>query len=125
MKSLGNSCFAVSITVVATLLAFSFAVCAAQPKKLSQIGFLFSGSKDQPHLASFLQGLRELGYVEGKNVHIEYRYSEGRNDALPGLAAELGARYVEVILTTTPAGNRAALKATSKIPIEFPSAGAI
>jgi len=115
----------VSLLLSAQLFALCLRAEAQQPEKLPQIGFLFSGSKDQPHLASFLQGLRELGYVEGKNVHIEYRYSEGRNDALPGLAAELGARYVEVILTTTPAGNRAALKATSKIPIEFPSAGAI
>jgi ABC-type uncharacterized transport system substrate-binding protein len=103
------------------LCAMLFALClraeAQQPEKLPQIGFLFSGSKDQPHLASFLQALRELGYVEGKNIHIEYRYGEGRNDALQGLAAELVARPVEVILTTTPASNRAVLKATSKIPI--------
>ena len=101
----------------ALLFALCFSVEAQQPTKLRQIGFLFSGSKDQPHVGSFLQGLRELGYVEEKNIHIEYRYSEGRNDALPGLAAELVARQVEVILTTTPTSNRAVLKATSKIPI--------
>jgi putative ABC transport system substrate-binding protein len=90
---------------------------AQQPQKVPQIGFLFSGSKDQPHLKSFLQALRELGYVEGKNIQVAYRYAEGRNDALPGLAAEFVTRQVAVILTTTAEGNRAALKATSKIPI--------
>jgi putative ABC transport system substrate-binding protein len=90
---------------------------AQQPQKVPQIGFLFSGSKDQPHLISFLQALRELGYVEGKNIQVEYRYAEGRNDALPGLAAELVTRQVAVILTTTAEGNRAALKATRNIPI--------
>ena len=104
--------------LVLTLLLLTGSSAAAQQlAKVRRIGFLFSGSKDQPHLESFLQALRELGYVEGKNIHIEYRYSEGCYDALPGLAAELVARQVEVILTTTGESNRAALKATSKIPI--------
>jgi putative ABC transport system substrate-binding protein len=94
-----------------------------QPTQVPHIGFLFSGSKDQPHLESFLQGLRDLGYMEGKNIQIEYRYADGRNDKLPALAAELVAQQVAVILTTTTAGNRAALKATSKIPIVSIAAG--
>ena len=51
---------------------------AQQAKKIPRIGFLFIGSKDQPHLESFRQGLRDLGYVEGKNIAIEYRYAEGK-----------------------------------------------
>ena len=103
------------------LCALLFALCgsaaAQQAAKIPRIGFLFIGSKDQPHLESFRQGLRALGYVEGKNIVIEYRYAEGRNDALPALAAELVALNLDVILTTTPAGNRAVLQATSTIPI--------
>jgi len=90
---------------------------AQQPAKISRIGFLFIGSKDQPHLDKFRQGLRDLGYVEGKNIAIEYRYPAGNNDALPALAADLVALNLDVILTTTPAGNRAVLQATRTIPI--------
>ena len=90
---------------------------AQQPAKIPRIGFLFIGSKDQPHLDKFRQGLRDLGYVEGKNIAIEYRYAEGNNDALPALAADLVALNLNVILTTTPAGNRAVLQATRTIPI--------
>jgi ABC-type uncharacterized transport system substrate-binding protein len=99
------------------LLVFFHRAEAQQVKKVRQIGFLFSGSKDQPHLEAFIQALRDLGYVEGKNIHIEYHYGEGRNDVLPGLAADLVARQVEVILTTTSASNRAVLKATNSIPV--------
>jgi putative ABC transport system substrate-binding protein len=61
--------------------------------------------------------MRELGHIEGKSIHIEHRYADGRNDALAGLAEELVTRQVAIILTTTAEGNRAALKATSKTPI--------
>ena len=94
-----------------------------QPKKFPRIGFLFIGSKDQPHLESFRQGLQELGYSEGKNIAIEYRYAEGNPDALPALAAELVGLSVDVILTTIPQASRAALKATSTVPIVIIGAG--
>jgi len=61
--------------------------------------------------------LRELGYVEGKDIAIEYRYAEGKLDRLPGLAAELVRLKVDVIVTTGPTGTRAAKEATSTIPI--------
>src|SRR6187200_3213756 len=80
-----------------------------QPKKFPRIGFLFIGSKDQPHLESFRQGLQELGYSEGKNIAIEYRYAEGNPDALPALAAELVGLNVDVILTTTVRASRVVL----------------
>jgi len=120
----GGWYWAALISAVCVLLfALSFSVEAQQPGKIPRVGFLFSGSKDQPHLESFLRALRELGYVEGKNIHIEYRYSEARNDALAGLAADLVAQHVEVILTTTTASNRAALQATRTIPIVSIGAG--
>ena len=67
------------------LLAYVQLAAAQHPVKKARIGFLFFGSKDQPHLESFHQGLRDLGYVEGNNISIEYRYGEGESDALPSL----------------------------------------
>jgi putative ABC transport system substrate-binding protein len=103
--------------VVAVLLTVGLIAEAAQPAKPPRIGFLFIGSKDQPHMEKFRQGMRDLGYAEGKNILIEYRYAEGNADAVPGLAAELVALNLDVILSTTPAANRALLQATSTIPI--------
>ena len=90
---------------------------AQQTKKLPRVGFLFIGSKDQPHLQSFRQGLRDLGYVEGTNIAIEYRYAEGKPDALPVLAAQIVALNLDVILTTNLLASRAVAQATSTIPI--------
>jgi putative tryptophan/tyrosine transport system substrate-binding protein len=66
---------------------------------------------------AFRQGLRELGYVEGKNIVIEWRYAEGKADRLPGLAAELVRLKVDIIVTTGPGPTRSAKTATSTIPI--------
>ena len=66
---------------------------------------------------AFRQGLREIGYVEGKNIVIEWRYAEGKLDRLPALAAELVRLKVDVIVTTGPAPTRPAKEATSTIPI--------
>ena len=71
----------------------------------------------------FRQGLRELGYIEGKNLIIEYRYAEGRPERLPALAEELVRLKVDIIVTDTAAPARAARKATSTIPIVMVSAG--
>src|SRR6516162_3422192 len=90
----------ICLLLTVLLLTISFAE-AQQPTKIPRVGFLFIGSKDQPHLDSFRQGLRDLGYVEGKNIAIEYRYADGKPDALPALAAELVGLNVDVILTTT------------------------
>jgi putative ABC transport system substrate-binding protein len=106
------------VWLLTTLLLITVSLAQAQqPKKIPRLGFLFIGSKNQPHLESFHQGLRELGYVEGKNIAIEYRYAEGKPDALPALAAELVALNLDVIVTTTPQASRAVLQASSTIPI--------
>ena len=100
------------------LLALSVPVQAQQPAKIPRIGYLTADplSAISANRDAFRQGLRELGYVEGKNIAVEYRYAEGRLDRLPGLAAELVGLKVDVIVTVGPA-NRAAMKATSTIPI--------
>ena len=107
--------------IVLTLSAALFALCsfaqAQQAGKIYRIGVLFFGSQNQPHLESFLRGLRELGYVEGKNVVFEYRYAEGKFDLLRELAAELVSLKVDVIVTTTSGSAHAAQQVTKTIPI--------
>jgi len=104
------------LLIILVALSAAFAQ-AQQPAKVPRIGFLFFGSKDQPHLESFRRGLREFGYVEGKNIFVEYRYAEGKSDALAGLAADLVAQKLDVILTTTPQSSRAVIQASSTIPV--------
>jgi ABC-type uncharacterized transport system substrate-binding protein len=98
---------------------------AQQPAKVPRIGWL-TGSSLSAQAArheAFRQGLRELGYVEGKNIVIEYRNTEGKLDRLPSLAAELVRLKVDIIVTTSPAPTRAAKEATSTIPIVFAQDG--
>jgi len=90
---------------------------AQQPKKIPRIGVLFIGGRNQPHLEAFKQGLRERGYTEGKNIVLEYRYAEGKEDRLPELAAELVYLKVDVIVVTADVSAQAAQQATKTIPI--------
>jgi len=106
----------------AIVLAFSCpAEAQQQPKKVPQIGVLapFSAASGANRLDAFRQGLRDLGYVEGKNITIEYRYTEGGLDQLPNLAAELVRLNVDVIVTGAISSARAAKKATTTIHIVF------
>jgi ABC-type uncharacterized transport system substrate-binding protein len=102
----------------AVLLTLSFRTEAQQPEKIFRIGVLVSPSESyiSYRVGAFRQRLRELGYVEGKNVAIEYRYAEGKLDRLPDLAGELVGLKVDVIVTVGPA-SRIAMKASSTIPI--------
>jgi putative ABC transport system substrate-binding protein len=102
-----------------TLFSFCALTEAQQPTKRTLIGYL-SGTSSSATLArveAFRQGLRELGYVEGKNIVIEYRYAEGKNDRLPALAADLVRLKVDVIVSNGPAPTRSAKQATVTIPI--------
>ena len=93
---------------------------AQQPKKVHRIGVLSPGSPGpSPLLDAFRQGLRELAYVEGENVVLEYRYAEAKSDRLPDLAAELVRLKVDVIFTINATAARAAKNATKTIPIVF------
>ena len=108
-----------SILVVVALLALGVIAEAQQPKKVPRIGFLGASSASvlAARIEAFRQGLRDLGYVEGKNIVIEWRSAEGKLDRLPALAAELVRLKVDVIVTTGPAPTRPAKEATSTIPI--------
>ena len=106
------------ILVVVSVLAVGV-IAEAQPTKIPRIGYLTgnSPSTNAARIEAFRQGLRELGYVEGKNIIIEWRYAEGKADRLSALAAELVRVKVEVIVTTGPGPTRAAKEATTTIPI--------
>jgi ABC-type uncharacterized transport system substrate-binding protein len=112
-------------TLAGGLLAVPLAADAQLPAKVPRIGYLSPLSPtDNPHLLeAFRQGLRELGYVEGQNIAIEYRFAEGRPERLPALAAELVRLKVDVILTTAAPAPQAAKQATSAIPIVFAVTG--
>src|SRR5215467_4950567 len=93
----------------------------AQQPAMPVVGFLGGDSPDlwTNYVRAFHQGLRETGYVEGRNVAIEHRWAEGRNDRLPALAAELVRRQVTVIVSTSTPAVLAARTATSTVPIVF------
>jgi putative ABC transport system substrate-binding protein len=105
-------------------ISVAFAMCGAvaqaqQPTKVPRIGFQSAASPAalSARLDAFRQGLRELGYVEGKNIVIEYRYAEGKLDRLHEFAAEFVRLKVDVIVTAAPSSTRSAKEATSTIPI--------
>ena len=102
------------------LLALGFPAEAQQPGKVPRIGYL-SGSGDpstpNPYVEAFRQGLRDLGYIEGKNILVEYRYAEGKADRIPSLVAELVQLKVDVLVSRLTPAIRAAKQATKTIPI--------
>jgi putative ABC transport system substrate-binding protein len=105
--------------VGALLLALCVPAGAQQPAKVPRIGYL-SGSGPSvlaDRIEAFRQGLRELGYVEGKNLVIEWRFAEGKIDRLPELAAELVRLKVDVIVSPGPLVTRPLKEATSTVPI--------
>jgi putative ABC transport system substrate-binding protein len=107
-------------SMIGAALSAPLAAQAQQVGKVPRIGFLFYGSPgSSPELDAFRQGLRELGYIEGQNIAIEYRFASGRVERLPELAAELVRLKVDVIVTPTTPASQAAKQATGTIPIVF------
>jgi putative tryptophan/tyrosine transport system substrate-binding protein len=113
------------ITLLGGAAALPLSARAQQAGKLPTIGFLGSStlSAMSQWTAAFVQRLRELGWVEGRNVAIEYRWAEGRADRLSEIAAEFVRLKVDVIVTYATTGTLAAKQATSAIPIVFAIAG--
>jgi putative ABC transport system substrate-binding protein len=101
------------------LFALCFSAWAQQPMRVFRIGYLNNSSPSvtAARIEAFRRGLRELGYVEGKNIIIEWRSAEGKTDRLPALAAELVRLKVDIIVSSAPTVTRAAKQATSTIPI--------
>jgi putative ABC transport system substrate-binding protein len=108
------------ITAFGGAAAWSFAAHAQQSAK-PVVGFLAAGTPNGyvQALAAFLKGLSETGYVDGKNVQIEYRWAEDQYDRLPGMAADLVRKKVAIIAAPTTPAVRAAKAATATIPIVF------
>jgi putative tryptophan/tyrosine transport system substrate-binding protein len=107
------------LSIFATLAAGGVAVQAQQPKKVFRIGYL-SGqdpASESARSEPFRLALRELGYIEGQNIAIEYRNAEGKLDRYPELAAELVRLKVDIIVTTGGSPTLAAKNATKTIPI--------
>jgi putative ABC transport system substrate-binding protein len=111
--------------VTPLLLACVHLAEAQQPAKIPHIGFIVAGSRSssQSNLDAFRQGLRDLGYVEGKNIVIEYHYAEGRDERLRDFADDLVHLKVDIIVTASTVAARVAKQLTGTIPIVMTGTG--
>jgi putative ABC transport system substrate-binding protein len=109
----------ITLALCTILLALYLPVWAQQPTKIARIGYLTGSSlsSQAPNSEAFRQGLRELGYIEGKNIVIEWRSAEGNRDRQRALAAELVRLKVDVIVASSGGDTRAAKEATATTPI--------
>jgi ABC-type uncharacterized transport system substrate-binding protein len=107
-----------TLALSALLLAHSVSA-GAQQTKVPRIGVLILGAPPNANLDAFIQGLRELGYIEGKNLLIDYRFAEGRAERLPELATELVRLKVDAIFTAGTPAIFALKQATKTIPVVF------
>ena len=105
------------MTILLTVVAVAEAQQSAKVLRIGHVGVSGDLSSPSPNLESFRQGLRALGYIEGKNIQIESRYAEGKLDRLPSLVAELVQLKVDVFIIGTLVAIRAAKQATTTIPI--------
>jgi putative ABC transport system substrate-binding protein len=118
----------VSYTIVQALVLVAFgllfaplAAAGQAPGKVPRIGLIRAASPPDPNSEAFRQGLRELGYVEGQNIVIEYRWAEGKPERIPEFTAELVRLKVDVLVTFGERGGFFAKQATSTIPIVVPA----
>jgi putative tryptophan/tyrosine transport system substrate-binding protein len=114
------------VTGVGALLAVPRPVEAQQATKIAHIGMLLPGvatDPSEPYVGAFRQGLRDLGYVEGRNLVVEIRYAEGQQERLPNLVAELLRLKIDVLVTAATRPTRAAQEATNTVPIVMADVG--
>ena len=114
---------ALVIVLALGLLAAPLAAEGQQAKKVPVIGYLIERSGPTAFDEAFRLGLRELGYSEGRNIVVEYRWADGKTERLPALAADLVKMKVDVIVTSGTPGGLAAKNATTTIPIVMASGG--
>ena len=105
------------LALCAMLLALCFPAEAQQPAKVPRIGYVATTAPDTPNNLAFRRGLRDLGYIEGKNILVEDRYAEGKADRIPSLVAELVQLKVDILVSPVSAAIRAAKESTKTIPI--------
>jgi putative ABC transport system substrate-binding protein len=110
---------AITLFILAMLILALFHPVHAQKQATQRIGVLYLGAPPNANLDAFIQGLRDLGYIEGKNILIEYRFAEGNADRLPDLATELVRLKVDAIFTAGTPATFALKQATKTIPIVF------
>jgi len=105
------------LTLWALLFALCFSADAQQPTKIPRVGFVATTGPDAPNIEPFRRGLRDLGYIDGKNILVEYRYAEGKQERFPSLVAELVQLKVDVLVGGNISAILAAKQATMTIPI--------
>ncbi len=119
--------FLICLLVIVFLTTISLAEAQQPAGKVWRIGFLHDGIASDPvngfRIDSFHQGLRDLGYIEGKNLNIEYRYAEGRLEQLPKLADELVRLKVDILVVNNDRVARAAQNSSATIPVVMASSG--
>src|SRR6266545_3760389 len=108
-----------SFTLCTLLLTLSFSAEAQQPTKIPRIGYLGTVGPEarNPNFETFRRGLRDLGYIEGKNILLAHRSLEGKMDRIPSLVAQLVQLKVDIIVSPISAAIRAAKQETKTIPI--------
>ena len=107
----------IGFALSALLHALCLPVWAQQPMNIPRIGYVAATAPDTPNNLAFRRGLRDLGYIEGKNILVEDRYAEGKADRIPSLVAELVQLKVDILVSPVSAAIRAAKESTKTIPI--------
>jgi len=112
-----NKKITLSFIFTLVIVSFLFPEVLQAAAKMHRIGILWPDSPPSPRIEEFKQGLRDIGYIEGENIVIYYKYANGKRDKLPALAAELVDLNVDVIVALTTIAAEHAKKATRTIPI--------